>query len=417
MKEKEKEKQSLKVVIVGNGKVGFSLAEQLVKEKYDVTIVDMREDSLRRASDALDIMSIRGNGVSAATLADAGAAEADLLVAATNSDEVNMVCCLTAKHMGAKFTIARIRNPEYSMGLNDLKKDLGIDMIINPENATAIEISRLLRFPSAANIETFCRGRVELMGFRIQEGDFMAGKPLYDLSDQVKRLSLLFCAVDREGEVTIPNGSFVPQVGDKLYLVGRPASLDQFFRLLGRYTPKVKDVFIAGGGKVSLYLAAILEKMRMRVKIVEISEERCRHISETFPHTTVICGDGTDQELLESGHRPGGGAGQRHLPQADHRRPDPPGGPGDAELPGQRDEHLLPHCRRLRRGHGVHRPGHHPPPEDPSEGPPPEKRDPAGGHHARPGDHHSRGLLLHPGGGFGDPHLPGLAHSGSERYL
>ena len=280
MKEKEKEKQSLKVVIVGNGKVGFSLAEQLVKEKYDVTIVDMREDSLRRASDALDIMSIRGNGVSAATLADAGAAEADLLVAATNSDEVNMVCCLTAKHMGAKFTIARIRNPEYSMGLNDLKKDLGIDMIINPENATAIEISRLLRFPSAANIETFCRGRVELMGFRIQEGDFMAGKPLYDLSDQVKRLSLLFCAVDREGEVTIPNGSFVPQVGDKLYLVGRPASLDQFFRLLGRYTPKVKDVFIAGGGKVSLYLAAILEKMRMRV--------------------TVICGDGTDQELLES---------------------------------------------------------------------------------------------------------------------
>ncbi len=300
MKEKEKEKQSLKVVIVGNGKVGFSLAEQLVKEKYDVTIVDMREDSLRRAADALDIMSIRGNGVSAATLADAGAAEADLLVAATNSDEVNMVCCLTAKHVGAKFTIARIRNPEYSMGLNDLKKDLGIDMIINPENATAIEISRLLRFPSAANIETFCRGRVELMGFRIQEGDFMAGKPLYDLSDQVKRLSLLFCAVDREGEVTIPNGSFVPQVGDKLYLVGRPASLDQFFRLLGRYTPKVKDVFIAGGGKVSLYLAAILEKMRMRVKIVEISEERCRHISETFPHTTVICGDGTDQELLES---------------------------------------------------------------------------------------------------------------------
>ena len=160
MKEKEKEKQSLKVVIVGNGKVGFSLAEQLVKEKYDVTIVDMREDSLRRASDALDIMSIRGNGVSAATLADAGAAEADLLVAATNSDEVNMVCCLTAKHMGAKFTIARIRNPEYSMGLNDLKKDLGIDMIINPENATAIEISRLRGSPSAPNIETFCRGRV-----------------------------------------------------------------------------------------------------------------------------------------------------------------------------------------------------------------------------------------------------------------
>ena len=298
MKEKERGTASMKVVIVGNGKVGFSLAEQLVKEKYDVTIVDMREESLRRASDALDIMSIKVNGVSVDTLEEAGAAEADLLVAATNSDEVNMVCCLTAKHLGSKYTIARIRNPEYSMGLKDLKKDLGIDMIINPENATAIEISRLLRFPSAANIETFCRGRVELMGFRIQEGDFMAGHPLYALSDQVKKLSLLFCAVDRGGEVTIPNGSFVPEVGDKLYLIGRPASLDQFFRLLGRYTPNVKNVFIVGGGKVALYLTAVLEKMRMRVKIVEIGEERCRHISEMFPHTTVICGDGTYQELL-----------------------------------------------------------------------------------------------------------------------
>ena len=186
MKEKEKGNRALKVVIVGNGKVGFSLAEQLVKEKYDVTIVDMREESLRRASDALDIMSVKGNGVSVSTLEDAGAAEADLLVAATNSDEVNMVCCLTAKHLGSKFTIARIRNPEYSMGFQDLKKDLGIDMIINPENATAVEISRLLRFPSAANIETFCRGRVELMGFRVQEGDFMVGKPLHALSNQVK---------------------------------------------------------------------------------------------------------------------------------------------------------------------------------------------------------------------------------------
>ncbi len=300
MREKEKENRPLKVVIVGNGKVGFSLAEQLVQEKYDVTIVDMREESLRRASDALDVMSVKGNGVSAATLSDAGADEADLLVAATNSDEVNMVCCLSAKHMGAKYTIARIRNPEYSMGLNNLKRDLGIDMVINPENATAVEISRLLRFPPAANIETFCRGRVELMGFRIQEGDFMAGHPLHALSDQVKKLSLLFCAVDRGGVVTIPTGSFVPEVGDKLYVIGRPSSLDQFFRLLGRYSPKVKNVFIAGGGKISLYLAAELSKMRMHVKIVEISEERCRHISEVLPHATVICGDGTDQELLES---------------------------------------------------------------------------------------------------------------------
>jgi trk system potassium uptake protein TrkA len=300
-KRNEERSLALKIVIVGNGKVGFSLAEQLVREKYDVVIVDMREDTLRRAADALDIMSVKGNGISAATLIEAGVPEADLMVAATNSDEINMVCCLTAKHLGAKYTIARIRNPEYNAGLSDLKRNMGIDMVINPENATAVEISRLLRFPSAANIETFCRGRVELIGFRLLEEDFLVNRPLHALSDQVKKLSLLFCAVERlGGEVVIPNGSFVPKAGDKLYLIGRPSSLDQFFRLLGRYSPKVKSVFIVGGGKISLYLSDVLEKMKMRVKIVEIQEERCRFISERLPHTTVICGDGTDQELLES---------------------------------------------------------------------------------------------------------------------
>lgn len=290
----------MKIVIVGTGKVGFSLAEQLLNEQHDITIVDTQDSALRRATDALDIMSVKGNGVSTATLREAGAGDADLLVAATNSDEVNMVCCLTAKHLGAKYTIARIRNPEYNTGLHELKKNMGIDMVINPENATAVEISRLLRFPSAANIETFCRGRVELMGFRLQEGDFLVDQPLHSLSAQVKQLSLLVCAVDRNGDVTIPNGSFVPHVGDKLYLIGRPTSLDQFFRLLGRYSPKVKTVFIVGGGKISLYLTAILEKMRIRVKIVEISEPRCRLVNEKLPRTTVICGDGTDQELLEA---------------------------------------------------------------------------------------------------------------------
>lgn len=290
----------MKIIIIGTGKVGFSLAEQLLNEKHDITIVDTQDSALRRATDALDIMSVKGNGVSTDTLREAGAEDADLLVAATNSDEVNMVCCLTAKHLGAKYTIARIRNPEYNLGLHELKKNMGIDMVINPENATAVEISRLLRFPSAANIETFCRGRVELMGFRLQEGDFLVNQPLHALSAQVKQLSLLVCAVDRDGEVTIPNGSFVPQVGDKLYLIGHPTSLDQFFRLLGRYSPKVKTVFIVGGGKISVYLTAILEKMKMRVKIVELSEKRCRLVSEMMPRTTVICGDGTDQELLES---------------------------------------------------------------------------------------------------------------------
>ena len=243
------------IVIVGSGKVGFSLAEQLVREEHNVTIIDNDEEALHRAGDQLDVMTVRGNGVATAALREAGAGNADLLVAATNSDEVNMVCCLTAKDLGAKYTIARIRNQEYTSSVAELRRNLKIDMAINPENTTAVEISRLLRFPSAANIDTFCRGKVELMGFRLQEGDFLVGSPLYSLPAQVKKLSLLFCAVERGGQVSIPNGSFVPQAGDKLYMVGRPNSLDQFFRQLGRYAPKVRQVFLVGGGKVSVYLA------------------------------------------------------------------------------------------------------------------------------------------------------------------
>ena len=155
------------IVIVGVGKVGFSLAEQLVRESHNVTLVDQREDTLRHAADTLDIMPVRGNGVSVCSLEEAGVDHADLLVAATNSDEVNMICCLTAKNLGTRFTIARIRNPEYTSSLTELCRNLKIDMVINPESATAAEIARLLRFPAAANIETFCRGRVELMGFRL----------------------------------------------------------------------------------------------------------------------------------------------------------------------------------------------------------------------------------------------------------
>jgi len=290
----------MKIIIVGSGKVGFTLAEQLVRESHDVTVVDTKELSLRHASDVLDIMTVHGNGVSASVLRDAGADTADLLVAATNSDEVNMVCCLTAKNLGTKYTIARIRNPEYTDNILELKQNLKINTVINPESATAVEISRLLRFPSAANIDTFCRGRVELMGFRLQEDDFLVGKPLHTLSNEVKKLSLLFCAADRNGEVSIPNGSFVPKAGDKLYIIGQPSSLDRFFHILGRYTPKVKQVFIVGGGKISMYLATILNKMGIRLKIVERNPEVCRAIHERLPGATVLCGDGTEQELLDS---------------------------------------------------------------------------------------------------------------------
>lgn len=289
----------MNIIIVGNGKIGFALAELLTQENHSITIVDTQEAAIRRATDSLDVIAVRGNGVSVSTLKAAGAASTDLLVAATSSDEVNMVCCLTAKNLGVKYTVARIRAPEYTSNLSELRQNLSIDMVINPESATAVEIARMLRFPAAANIETFCRGRVELIGISLQADDFIVGKPLCRLSNQIKKLSLLFCAAARNHQIIIPNGSFTPMAGDKLYLIGQPESLDRFFQILGRYTPKIRRVFLAGGGKITTYLADLLLKAGMQLKIVEVNESRCRSLSEAFPRATVICGDSTDQALLE----------------------------------------------------------------------------------------------------------------------
>jgi len=298
----------LNIIIVGDGKVGSTLAEHLSREAHDVTIIDTNEDTLSRALDTLDVLCVKGNGASITALQEAGAKNADIVIAATSMDEVNMVCCLTAKRLGAKYAIARIRNVEYTVDLASLQRELGIDRVINPEHATAIEISRLLRFPSAANIDTFFRGRVELVGFVVQDGDFLIGSPLADLSRQVKGLPLLFCAVERASDILIPDGNFVPQSGDKLYLIGEPVGIQKFFRILGRYVPKIRTVFIIGGGRISHYLTTILENMGVGVKLVERKEARCQFLSEALPHSLVICGDGTDQELLESEHFTGSDA-------------------------------------------------------------------------------------------------------------
>ena len=290
----------MKIIIVGDGKVGFTLAEHLSREEHDVTIIDTSDNALQKASDTLDVMCIKGNGASLTALKEAGADTADLLIAVTNLDEVNMVCCLTGKRLGAKYTIARVRNFEYTAAQGMLKMGMGIDLLINPENDTAVEISRILRFPSAANIETFYRGRVELMSFRAREEDFFLGQPLSALSSRVKGLPILFCAADRDGEVIIPDGSFVPQLGDRIYVIGAPLGVHEFFQLIGRYAPQVRNVFVVGGGRISYYLASILERMNMRLKIVEQREARCLELSEALPKSLIIHGDGTDQELLES---------------------------------------------------------------------------------------------------------------------
>lgn len=289
---------ALKIIIAGGGKVGLTLAEHLSGEKHDVTIIDTDLDALKRASDTLDVMCIKGNGASSAILEEAGAESADVVIAATGLDEINMICGQVAKRMGARYVIARIRNAEYTSDLTSLKKDLGIDMTINPEQATAIEISRLLRLPNAANIETFYRGRVELVGFRLQKGDFVVGKTLAAL--KMQGFNILFCAVERGDTAFIPHGNSQLLEDDMVYIIGEPYGISRFFRELGRYAPRIRNVFITGGGRITYYLAYLLDELGMRTKIVESDEERCRHLAEVLPRSLIIHGDGTDQELLEA---------------------------------------------------------------------------------------------------------------------
>lgn len=289
----------MRILVVGDGKVGHALAENLALEDHNVVIVDRAEEVLAHSEETLDVLCVRGNGANARTLMEAGVDKADIIIAATASDETNMLCCLVAKRLGAKYAVARIRDPEYNESLNLLQRELGIDRPINPEKATAQEISRLLRFPFASNIETFAKGRVEMVEFRAQEKDVMVGIPLKELSRQQKGIpQVLYCAVLRGEEVIIPNGDTVIQPGDRVHVAAEPVTITAYFRYLGKHSFRVKNVMLLGGGRISYYLAKILVPMGIKVSLIEINKDKAEDLSEQLPDVDVIWGDGTDQELL-----------------------------------------------------------------------------------------------------------------------
>ena len=291
----------MRIVIVGGGKLGHSLAESLIIEGHDVTVVDRSETVLQRSMDALDAMFIQGSGVSAETRKEADGAHADLVIAATMGDEINMLSCLTAKRLGAQYTIARIRDPEYLSSLPFLQKELSIDYVVNPERATAREISRMLRFPFAGNIETFGRGRVEMVDFRAAEGDMVVGVPLREMYKKNSRLpQVLFCLVARDGEIIIPKGDFVIKAGDRVHVASDAETITRFFDALGKGIETIRSVMIMGGSRIAYYLASMLLRMKVKVSIVEIDPEKARRLSEMLPGANIIQGDGTDQELLDS---------------------------------------------------------------------------------------------------------------------
>ena len=289
----------MKIIIIGNGKVGYTLAEQLSLANHDLTIVDQNPPALSRAASNLDVMCVSGNGASIRTLIEAGASHADLVIAVTNYDEVNIVCCLLAKKLGAKHTVARIRDPEYSADAPLLQREIGLDLIINPEHAAAMEISRVFRYPSATGVDTFARGEVEMVGFSIEENDELTNMPLYEFN-RLHPNRTLICAVQRAHEVIIPNGGFIPRAGDTAYMIGTPPELKRCFQLMGRPMTRVKDVAILGGSRIATYLTWELSKSDMHVRIIEKDLKKCEHLSEMLPNALVIHGDGTDNEVLES---------------------------------------------------------------------------------------------------------------------
>ena len=243
-------------------------------------------------------MCIRGNGANVRTLIEAGIDTADVIVAVTGSDELNMVCCLAAKQLGAKYSIARIRDPEYTESLMMLQKKLDIDQVINPERSTALEISRLLRFPFAINTESFAHGRVEMVEFRADSHDSVVGVPLAKLHGHYP--SIQFTAVQRGGEAIIPDGRFEIQAGDRVYATGDRDSITRFFKQMGKDTQRMKSALLIGGGHISYYLAKSLAGMGVRLRIIELDAQRCVSLSDKLDGAMVINADGTDQEVLDS---------------------------------------------------------------------------------------------------------------------
>ena len=288
----------MQIIIVGCGKVGSALTQRLSKEDNNVCIIDINSEVVHTLATECDVMGIVGNGASYSVLAEAGIENADLFIAVTESDELNLLCCVIARKTAKCHTIARVRNPIYSKEQDFLQHEIGVSMIINPEQTAASEISSLLCFPGAVGIDSFAGGKVEMLRFRIPCGCILDNMALKDVSARI-HCQFLICAVDRDNEVCIPGGNFVLKSGDVISIVASRENTSFFLKKLNINTNSVKNTMIIGGGKISLYLAEMLVKQGIAVKVIEKNPKRCQELSELLPEATVICGDGSEETLLQ----------------------------------------------------------------------------------------------------------------------
>ena len=287
----------MRIVVVGLGKVGRALTAQLAGEGHDLVVIDQNGELIDNIVNIYDVRGVTGNGGCYGVQKEAFEEGADLLIATTSSDEINILSCLVAKKIGTQHTIARIRNPEYAKQLRFMRGELGLSMVINPEQATAREIARVLRFPSAIKREQFCRQRFELVEYRIGQDNPLVGISLADLYHNI-RVKILICAVARGQETIIPSGSFELRAGDKIYLTASPQELETFFRKLNLYKERANNIMIVGAGRMTYYLVRELQEAQRRMTVIDNNIRRCQDMSEKFPGVLVIHGDGADSDLL-----------------------------------------------------------------------------------------------------------------------
>lgn len=287
----------MNIVIVGAGKVGYTLAQYLSIDGDNITMIDKKDLALEHVNNNLDVMCVKGNATSLSVLEEAGIREADLLISVTDSDELNMLCSLAAKKLGAKYTVARVRNPSYDEEITLLTEAVGIDLVINPEKAAAIEIAKLIKYPSVCSIDNFSNGKVNLVGFKVED-TALDGKKISDIA--FIRGNVLFCGVERNDEFILPKGDYVFNREDRVYVIGEHKDIQNLFNKLGKYKKKVKRAMIVGGGKIAYYLTKIINEAGVSCKIIEKDLSICEELNEILPNSIVINGDGMDEELLLS---------------------------------------------------------------------------------------------------------------------
>ncbi|MBE7721214.1 Trk system potassium transporter TrkA [Lacrimispora indolis] len=287
----------MKIIIVGCGKVGTTLAEQLNNEHHDIMLIDKNAGVINSITERIDVMGVVGNGAVYKVQMEAGIQETDLLIATTNSDELNMLCCLIAKKAGNCHTIARIRNPEYDSEIRYIREELGLSMTINPEMAAAMEIARLLQFPSAIKIDTFAKGRIEILKFLVPDQSILDNMMVREVLTKL-HCNVLICAIEHGNDVIIPSGQSVMTAGDKISFIASPSEANKFFKQAGIDNNTVKTAMLVGGGKITYYVAKLLENSKINVKILEQNLERCNELSELLPRAMVIHGDASNQDLL-----------------------------------------------------------------------------------------------------------------------